>query len=89
MPIALSMEGWVDLYSIFILPFLILGFFESIIGLYLSIKENINKPIIGYIGLFYVLIGFVIMQFCSYYILTLIFSGVILIFLVYNEKFAS
>ena len=42
-PIALRMEGWSDIYSILILPFLILGILENIIGLYFFIAENINS----------------------------------------------
>ncbi|MFX1500518.1 MAG: hypothetical protein ACFFDH_06080 [Promethearchaeota archaeon] len=85
-PIALRAEGWADLYTIIILPFLILGIFESIIGLYISIKENINKLIIGYIGLLYLLFGSGLTLFFYYYTLTLIIPGIILTLLgFYNE----
>ncbi len=86
-PIALKAEGWSDIYFIGILPFLILGIFENIIGLYLIITENINKLITGYIGLLYFIIGFVSIVPFSYYALTFISTGTILIFLGVKDEF--
>ncbi|MFX1313617.1 MAG: hypothetical protein ACFFHD_13565 [Promethearchaeota archaeon] len=88
LPIALSMEGWADIYSIFILSFLILGVFEIIIGLYLSIKENINEHLIGYIGFVHFLIGCAQLYF-YYYALALIIPGIILIILGFKNQFCQ
>ena len=80
-PIALRTEGWSDLYFIVILPFLVLGILENIIGLYLIITKNIYKHITGYIGLLCLIFGLGYILFFYYFALTFIIPGIFLIYL--------
>ena len=80
-PTALRAGGWSDLYYILILPFLMLGILENIIGLYLFITKNKYQHITTYLGLIYSIFGFLYIFYFYYFALLFIFPGIILIYL--------
>ena len=79
LPVAKRAEGWSDLYLILILPFLILGFLENFIGLYLIFIKNLHQLITTYIGVIFSSIGFLYLFYFYYFSLTFIVPGIILI----------
>ena len=78
-PIAKRAGGWSDILSMVILPFLILGILEIIIGFYLIFVKKIYELITTYIGVIYSLIGFFYIFYFYYFSLTFIIPGIILI----------
>jgi len=80
-PIAKRAGGWSDLYFIIILPFLIFGILEIIIGFYLIFVKKINPLMTTYIGVIYSFLGFFYIFYFYYFSLPFIIPGIILIIL--------